>query len=127
MFILTKSNLKDAINDIFGSSDDNIKTRRALEKEVLDLKRSIAELEHKKMLEEKEISHLVKMKEEKIQIETEKKRLELQGNFDKKVMELQKDYHEKVLALLQEEHGKMEDIYQKIMDRLPNVNVTMKR
>lgn len=127
MFFITKQNLKDSINEIFGTSEDNIKTRRTLEKEVVDLKRSIAELEHKKSLEEKEISHLVKMKEEKIQIETEKKRLELQGKFDEKVMNLQKDYHEKVLALLQEEHKKMEEIYSKIMERLPNINVSVKR
>ncbi len=67
------------------------------------------------------------MKEEKIAVETEKEKLRLQGEFDKKVMELQKDYHEKVLALLNKEHEKMQEIYEQIMTRLPNVNLAIRQ
>lgn len=78
-------------------------------------------------MEEKEIAHLVKMKEEKILIETEKKRIELSQKFQDKEMALQREYFEKVMKAVQEGQKKMEDIYTKIMDRLPNINMEISR
>lgn len=120
-----RSIVKDELESALGESEHVDKKK--LEKEIEDLKHTIRELEHKKSLEEREIEHLVKMKEEKIAIETEKKQLDLQGEFDKKVMALQKDYHEKVLALLNKEHEKMQEIYEQIMTRLPNVNLAIRK
>ena len=115
--------VKEEISNALGETETLDKKK--LEKEIEDLKHNIRELEHKKSLEEREIEHLVKMKEEKIAIETEKKQLDLQGDFDKKVMTLQKDYHEKVLALLNKEHEKMQELYEQILVRLPNVNLAI--
>jgi hypothetical protein len=44
-------------------------------------------------------------------------------------MELQKEYFEKVMSAVKEGQKKMEDIYTKILERLPNVNmeITKKR
>ena len=38
-------------------------------------------------------------------------------------MSLQKEYFEKVMKAVENGQKKMEDIYTKILDRLPNVNV----
>lgn len=119
--------VKEEVDKALHNGEDNHAEKIALKKEIDGLKRNIAELEHKKSLEEREIEHLVKMKEEKIQIETEKKQLELQAEFDAKTMKLQSDYHEKVLKLLNDEHEKMQAIYKEIMTRLPNVNLAIRQ
>ena len=128
---ITKADVRavvsEEVNRALGVGEDSIREARESRKEADKLRRDIAELEHKKSLEEREIEHLVKMKEEKIAIETEKKSLDLQAKFDQKVMDLQKDYHEKVMKMLADEHAKMQEIYKQIMVRLPNVNLAIRK
>src|SRR5258706_14951396 len=122
MFISVEK-LKKVISEVVNSTADTRKVVKEKEKEIDVLNRQIQELEFKKELEEKEIRHLVKMKEEKILIETQKKELELQSKFQNKEMELQSTYHEKVLKTIEESRKESRDLYTKIMERLPNVNV----
>lgn len=117
----------EAVEEALNNGEDSHATKLKLEKEVTDLKRQIAELEHKKGLEEKEIQHLVKMKEEKITIETKRKELELQERFMKDTAELQKKFHESTVALLEKHSEKFQKTYEEIMKRLPNVNMTIRQ
>lgn len=123
MFGITKDEVKSVIEEVLGSGEASAKKRLELEKEIKRLGEEKAELEFKKKMEEKELAHLVKMKEEKIRIETEKREIDLQKQFQEKEMTLQKEYFEKVMKAVQDGQKKMEDIYAKILDRLPNVNM----
>lgn len=98
-----------------------------LKVQIKRLKEEKEELEFKKKMEEKEIAHLVKMKEEKIQMETKKRELELAKDFQQKEMALQVEYFDKVMNSVKEGQKKMEDIYGKILERLPNVNMTIRK
>lgn len=107
--------------------ESSIKKVQELKSEISQLKEEKETLVFKKNMEEKEIAHLVKMKEEKIIIKTEQERLKLTQQFQEKEMALQKDYFDKVMKAVQDGQKKMEDIYSKILERLPNINMEIKR
>ncbi len=121
--ILTENTLKKVLKRIMCDPDSNI----ALKKMIEDKQKELKELELKRSLEEREIKHLVRMKEEKQEIEYNKREIELQKSFQELEMKLQTQYHDKVVKLIQTEHGKIQEIYGKIMERLPNVNMEIKR
>ena len=126
MFI-TASGIKRALREVLY---DGGKGREKIEQqnmEIEHLKIQIKDLELKKRLEEEEIKHLVKMKEEKQEIEIQKKGIELQKIFQEKEMKLQSTYHDKIIKTIEESRKEARDLYTAIMDRLPNVNVEMKR
>lgn len=126
MFI-TANGVKKAIREVLYDGGKGREKIEEQNKEIEALKIQIKDLELKKRLEEEEIKHLVKMKEEKIFIETQKKEIELQKHFNEREMELQSKYHDKVLTTIEESRKESRDLYTKIMDRLPNVNVNMDR
>lgn len=119
MFI-SEGKLKRVLRNVLNNEDDGHKT-------IEGLKIKIAELELKKRMEEEEIKHLVKMKEEKQFIEGQKKEIALQKEFQKKEMDLQSSYHKKVLETIEESRKESRELYTQIMNRLPNVNMEMKR
>ena len=94
-----------------------------LKKRVRELKDEIESLKTTKKMEQREIEHLVKLKEEKLVIENQKKEVELQKKYQFKEMELQTEYHDKIMAKLENAAKEMKEVYVKIMERLPNINV----
>ena len=98
-----------------------------LKKRVRELKDEIESLKTTKKMEQREIEHLVKLKEEKLVIEHQKKEVELQKKYQSKEMELQTEYHDKIMAKLENAAQEMKDIYAKIIERLPNVNVEIRK
>jgi len=102
---------------------DNLETD--LKGEIRTLKDELAELKTKKVMEEREIKHLVKLKEEKLDIENQKKVLTLDKKYSDKTMELQKSYHEKQIKDIQEARKEMREVYEKIMERLPNITASL--
>ncbi|KKN43352.1 hypothetical protein LCGC14_0704090 [marine sediment metagenome] len=97
-----------------------------LKTEIEQLKKELAELKLKKVMEEREIKHLVTLKEEKLEIEHEKHEVELQKQYQQKEMTLQTQYHDKIMAALNKAADDMNATYKEIMKRLPNVNVELK-
>lgn len=117
MFI-TKKWLKDLIKP----RDESGK----LKDEIEGLKKELAELKLKKIMEEREIKHLVTLKQEKLAIEFEKKEIVLQKEFQKKELDLQTSYHDKIMAAINTAKEEMNATYKEILKRLPNVNVELK-
>ena len=81
--------------------------------------------QHKKELEETEIKHLIKMKEEKNQLELDKEKVKMEADYQKKEMDMMKKHHEKILESLGESKKDIKEVYVKIMERLPNVNMSI--
>lgn len=127
MFGVTAKEVKKIVEDVLGFGENSIKKIQDLKSDISRLTEEKQELEFKKKMEEKEIAHLVKMKEEKINIETEKERLALTQKFQEKEMTLQKEYFEKVMTTVETGQKKMEEIYSKILERLPNVNMQIEK
>lgn len=123
MFGPSLKEIEKMVRNILDIGDGSTKRIQELKTEIKSLREEKETLEFKKKMEEKEITHLVKMKEEKIKIETDQKSLELPKKFQEKEMLLQKEYFEKVMKAVENGQKKMEDIYSKILDRLPNVNM----
>lgn len=114
----TKENLKKMIKEVLTGGDEQ--TIKSLKVELEDLKT-------RKIMEEREIKHLVKLKEEKLDIEFKGKNLDLKSEFKDKEMELQTKYHDKVMGQIDDARKEMKEVYTAIMERLPNVNVEMKK
>lgn len=98
-----------------------------LKKQIRVLKDELESLKTTKKMEQREIEHLVKLKEEKLDIDHQKKNLELQGQFRQKEMEMQTTYHDKIMTQLEKAANEMKDVYTKIMERMPNVNMEIKK
>ena len=96
-----------------------------LKTEIEQLKKELAELKLKKVMEEREIKHLVTLKEEKLTIEHEKKEVELQKQFQKLEMEMQTEYHDKIMKAIEVARTEMNATYKEIMKRLPDVSVIL--
>lgn len=96
-----------------------------LKTEIEQLKKELAELKLKKVMEEREIKHLVTLKSEKLAIEYEKKEIELQKTFQLKEMEMQTEYHDKIMKAIDTARTEMNAIYKEIMKRLPDVSVML--
>ena len=119
--------VKDAVTEALNNQETRYKKAGDLEKEIAKLKEEKGDLELKKRMEQEEIKHLVKMKEEKQLIEATKKELELRAEYQKKEMALQTQYHEKQIEQIDDARTEMREIYKEIMERLPNVNMEIKR
>ncbi|MBA3051910.1 hypothetical protein FP828_03725 [bacterium] len=134
MMFVTERKLRKVIEETLGVEGSGEKKVLGLkkeiderEKQITSLKKDIGELELKKGLEEKEIKHLVKMREEQQNIEATKKELEMQRKYQEKEMAMQTRFHNDTISLLKEGHDKLQEVYGKIMERLPNVNMHIKR
>lgn len=125
--IFTANTLKKALREVLYDGGKGREKIEEQNREIEKLKIDIKDLELKKRLEEEEIRHLVKMKEEKMAIESEREKIRLQGEFQKKEMDLQSEYHDKILKSIDEQRKESRELYAAVMDRLPNVNVEMKR
>jgi YesN/AraC family two-component response regulator len=124
---ITVEDVKEVLDEVLNEGDKSSKKKKELEETIKRLTEEKAELEFKKKMEEKEIAHLVKMKEEKILIETEKKGIDLAKKYQEKEMALQKEYFDKVMKAVNDGQKKMEEIYAKIMDRLPNISMAINK
>lgn len=124
---ITVEDVREVLDEVLNEGDKTSKKKKELEESVRRLTEEKAELEFKKKMEEKEIAHLVKMKEEKILIETEKKGIDLAKKYQEKEMALQKEYFDKVMKAVNDGQKKMEEIYAKIMDRLPNISMAINK
>ena len=96
-----------------------------LKTEIEQLKKELAELKLKKVMEEREIKHLVTLKQEKLSIEFEKKEIELQKIFQSKEMKMQTEYHDKIMKAFEVARTEMNTTYKEIMKRLPDVTVML--
>jgi hypothetical protein len=121
MFIRKEAMVKAIREAVYGK--DN--TEANLKAEIRKLKNELEDLKTQKVMEEREIKHLVKLKEEKLEVENQKKVLELESKYNDKTMTLQKEYHNKQLIDIELARKEMKEVYEKIMERLPNINTSL--
>lgn len=127
MFGPSLKSIEKMFRQVLDVGEGSVKKIQELKAEIRILKEEKEDLEFKKRMEEKEIEHLVKMKEEKMLIEIEKEKAKLDSEFRAKTMSLQSDYHDKVIKTIEESRKEARDLYTAIMDRLPNVNMEIKK
>jgi vacuolar-type H+-ATPase subunit I/STV1 len=145
MIFLGKNSLKELKDAVISSVSDAVSSAlrgfkneeeevikltqliNGLKKQVRTTKDELEEVKLTKKIESRDIEHLVKMKEEKQTIELQKKEIELQKQYNDKEMSLLKDHHAKTLNLIEQTKKEFQGLYQQIIDRLPNVNLEIKK
>jgi len=119
------------VNELQAEYEKTVKALRVTKEELEDLKL-------KKRLEQEEIKHMVKINEERKDSEVAKKQIELEKKYNEDLNKFREEQTAALLQLTKELHGKLEgrfnvelgnlkEIYQALMARLPNVNLTLEK
>ena len=120
---------KTDVAELQGEYEKTIKALRATKEELEELKL-------KKRLEAEEIKHMVRINEEKNKQELDNEKIKLQREFAEMVTQLKDQNRRELEESLKVFHGKMEsrfseelknlkEVYGLLMQRLPNVNLTL--
>ena len=132
MSLWTKLFIKQTdVNELQAEYEKTVKALRVTKEELEDLKL-------KKRLEQEEIKHMVKINEERKDSEVAKKQIELEKKYNEQINKFREEQTAALLQLTKELHGKLEgrfnvelgnlkEIYQALMARLPNVNLTLEK
>ena len=99
--------------------------KRALEKQVNDLKMELDRLKARKDTEEKEIKHLIRMNEEKMQLELDRKKMEYEAEKDQAIAKVKDEYRDKMEQRLIKESENIKSMYSEILQRLPNITAKL--
>ena len=120
---------KADVAELQGEYEKTLKALRATKEELEDIKL-------KKRLEAEEIQHMVRISEEKNKQEVENEKIRLQREFAEMITNLKDQNRRELEESLKQFHGKMEsrfseelknlkEVYGLLMQRLPNVNLTL--
>ena len=138
MFKGTKSNINDLViasmKQVFEDATKDSKNLIQLQGQVSHLteerrnfKDELADIRKQKELEKIEIEHLVALKEERLKLQIDQKEVALEKVFQAKELELRKQSYVDMVKGIEKAGDDMKEIYNKIMERLPNVNLEIKR
>ncbi len=120
---------KTDVAELQGEYEKTLKALRSTKEELEELKL-------KKRLEAEEIKHMVRINEEKNKQELDNEKIKLQREFAEMVTQLKDQNRRELEESLKTFHGKMEsrfseelknlkEVYGLLMQRLPNVNLTL--
>ena len=120
---------KTDVAELQGEYEKTLKALRATKEELEELKL-------KKRLEAEEIKHMVRINEEKNKQELDNEKIKLQREFAEMVTQLKdqnrreleeslKTFHGKIESRFSEELQNLKEVYGLLMQRLPNVNLTL--
>ena len=120
---------KTDVAELQGEYEKTLKALRSTREELEELKL-------KKRLEAEEIKHMVRINEEKNKQELDNEKIKLQREFAEMVTQLKDQNRRELEESLKTFHGKMEsrfseelknlkEVYGLLMQRLPNVNLTL--
>jgi hypothetical protein len=138
MFSTTKSNINDLVmasmKQVFEEATRDSKNLVQLQNQISTLteerrtlKDELADIRKQKELEKIEIEHLVALKEERLKLQIDQKEVALEKIFQAKELELRKQAYDDMVKRIEKAGNDMKEIYTEIMNRLPNVNVKMKK
>lgn len=99
-------------------------------------KEELEELKLKKRLEAEEIKHMVRINEEKLKSEVETEKIAILKKYNEDIATFKEEQRKQLVASLTEFHSKIEsrfndelknlkEVYGLLMQRLPNVNLTL--
>ena len=102
------------------------------------LKIELEELKLKKRLEQEEIAHLQKLNEARMKQEVEEEKIKLLKKYANDIAEFKekqrvelveslKSFHTKIEARFGDELKNLKEVYGLLMERLPNVNLTLEK
>lgn len=120
-------NLTEKLRVIDTDKEDAIKSRDVLQKEVSRLQVEVEQLKSKKKIEEEDIKHMIKMQEEALAVEKQRYELKLMQEKDTAIARVKDEYRQKLEGWLIDKNKESDSRFQMILERLPNVNMSIKQ
>ena len=106
-------------------------SRDVLEDENANLKAQNKKLSQKRQMEEEMIAHKLKMREETVELDADKRVAEATQKAEKKatdaIAKVKDEYQDKLIKQLEERGTEIKEMYEKILERLPDVNLAIKQ
>ena len=129
MSLMTLFIKKTDVAELQAEYEKTVKALRATKEELEDLKL-------KKRLEAEEIKHMVRISEEKNRMEVDQEKVKIQKELQETITNLKeqnrkqleeslKGFHEKMESRFSTELQNLKEVYGLLMERLPNVNLTL--
>lgn len=118
---------------------DDLKMQiKGLKTEKHKLNEELENLKLKKRLEQEEIKHMTRINEERMKQELETEKIELNKKYTRDIADFKEEQRKELVASLKEFHTKIEarfgdelknlkEVYGLLMQRLPNVNLTLEK
>jgi predicted RND superfamily exporter protein len=118
--------------------DTLVKELEVLRNEKKQAREALEELKLKNRLEAEEIKHMVRIHEEKNKMECEQEKVRLAKESAEAIAKFREEqrlelvkslsqFHEKMEGRFNSELGNLKEIYQALMARMPNVNLTLEK
>ncbi len=100
---------------------------KKLKSQLETLKDTAATVESKKKIDELELKHLMKMSKDQMELEFQKKEMAIRTETNKEIFAIRDEHSRKFIEQLQVQADKVNEIYVQIMNRLPNVNMAIRK
>lgn len=97
-----------------------------LKNEARVAKEDLADLEHKKKMEDEDIKHMVKISKESQELEFKKKVMDVEAEKEQAIATVKDEYRDKMEKRLQTEVDNIKEMYSQILERLPNVTAKLR-
>ena len=120
-------NIQSQLDTDLGEIAYAVESKKELEKEISALKIELNEIKHKKKMEEEDLKHMVKMREEALDVKFQKKVLDVTQEHSDKIAKVKDEYRDKIETRLEKETVNIKEMYNQILERLPNVNVALQK
>ena len=117
--------IKNAVRNIL--EENKFSEKGILERENKRLTEDLAKLESSMRIQEQELKSLIKIKEEKMAIELLQKELNLQKEHNNKALHVLEVRNNQLSRIIYDLRQNLKDIQDAIVQRLPNVNVEVKK
>lgn len=98
---------------------------KCLESKRTELTWEVEDLKIKKKTSEEDIKHMVRMKEEKNDLEYQKRLVKIEKEKADAIAKVKDEYRDKMETRLENETKNIKDMYNEILQRLPNINVEL--
>ena len=128
---VSEATLKRIIREGIVGGNGETKTIRQLKVELEDLKL-------KKRMEQEEIKHMTRLNEERMKQQVEQEKVSLTKKYHEDIAKFKeeqrvtlvnslKDFHTKIEKRFGDELSNLKEVYGLLMQRLPNVNLTLEK
>jgi hypothetical protein len=125
-FLRKEKAVDSTVDDIINEHDQLKSEVKQLKSERRRLKDELADIKAKHRIEEAQTKHLVKMREEQLNLELQKKVIEAESEKEQRIAAVKDEYRDKMEKQLSKEAQNIKEMYNQILERLPNINAKLK-
>jgi len=116
-----------SVNPEVGPTVEEVTAERdKVKEELYTLKDEIRDLKQEHKVAEEDIKHMLKMHEDRKDLEIAKIRQEEEAKTATEVAKVKDEYQDKQIAFLRESISSGDERFEKILERLPDVNARLK-